>query len=670
MINRLRASLLALLMLSGCDSPTDPTASDTTPPTIEVVQTWVLAGLPAPSWSHDLWYEARDSVGVVEIGYQRDDDPVVWQPVSPASVIRMFTYVEFGDVGMHTLVLLARDRAGNVGRAEPFEYLVEHTAPVVEISAMSVPNASRIEDRRATVSYVIREAHGLNAIEWKGTRYADGRSELVSVSQPVPPPEDVVTGELTIPLGPGAYLLELVATDRAYNRGTSESMWFTVIDTTPPSLRFELQDGTLVQDSAIVREAAMKITVADSADTLALTSLHEWMHGVVSQGYRTTRKAFDTGLFWGRNEISVTVRDDAGHETSKTVVVRRHTPNPGQYVSVEGYLGVGCGVDVQGGATCWERFPYEPYGSYYVEPSPQRVPGEAAFRRAPHYGAPVAGGHNFCGLGADGYAYCWRYNRFGSLGIGDVRHDSYYPEPQRVDGPAFEQLTTATHFSCGIVTDGTAWCWGSNARGQLGTPTEELCWNGWSSEPLLNVPCSSTPVQVASPERWAELAAAETFVCGLTEAGVAYCWGTSAYGTLGTGAAQDSSATPRAVTTTLRFKSIGAASSRTCAVATDGGGYCWGMLPDGLAEGSANAYLPTRIRGGLTFQSIGPSCGLTTEGRIYCWGSGPRYADQPVPLDLGLTFTAVSDSHHCGIATDSRTWCWDGKLDAMPIPAP
>src|SRR5207247_4754729 len=81
-----------------------------------------------------------------------------------------------------------------------------------------------------------------------------------------------------------------------------------------------------------------------------------------------------------------------------------------------------------------------------------------------------AGGVHTCGIASgSGAAYCWGYNKAGELGIGSrdstIRHDV----PAPVSGSLrFRAVSAGYDFSCALTTEGAAYCWGANSRGQLG----------------------------------------------------------------------------------------------------------------------------------------------------------------------------------------------------------
>src|SRR5215213_1111887 len=76
-----------------------------------------------------------------------------------------------------------------------------------------------------------------------------------------------------------------------------------------------------------------------------------------------------------------------------------------------------------------------------------------------------AGYSSTCGITTDGVAYCWGSNTFGELGTGTIiDHDT----PVRVRGGHTFRQISAGEFHTGAVTDDDkAYCWGTNGSGQL-----------------------------------------------------------------------------------------------------------------------------------------------------------------------------------------------------------
>jgi alpha-tubulin suppressor-like RCC1 family protein len=157
-----------------------------------------------------------------------------------------------------------------------------------------------------------------------------------------------------------------------------------------------------------------------------------------------------------------------------------------------------------------------------------------------------AGGHTTCALRKDGTLWCWGSNGGGQLGIGVAPP---YGGPTPCGAPA--AVTSlgntvsgvalgATH-ACAVKNDGSLYCWGLSAQGQLGTevmPTETC---GLAS------PCASSPVEVtALGKTVVEVEAGGAHTCARTDDGV-FCWGENASGQVGDGTTATPKLTPSLV---------------------------------------------------------------------------------------------------------------------------
>ena len=82
----------------------------------------------------------------------------------------------------------------------------------------------------------------------------------------------------------------------------------------------------------------------------------------------------------------------------------------------------------------------------------------------------AAGGAHTCGLTAAGAAYCWGSNANGQLGNGTIGGTSVPAGPVS-GGLTFVALSAGGAHTCGVTSNGAIYCWGSNSSGQLGDGT-------------------------------------------------------------------------------------------------------------------------------------------------------------------------------------------------------
>lgn len=201
----------------------------------------------------------------------------------------------------------------------------------------------------------------------------------------------------------------------------------------------------------------------------------------------------------------------------------------------------------------------------------------------------TAGGFHTCGLRADGSAICWGGNASGELGT-TARREWCRPTATTrapcvwVPAPAatnlrFASLTAGGGHTCGVDTQGKAWCWGANIKGQLGS--------GAASD------STSVPVAVAGSARYQYLSAGFAFTCGLTTERTVWCWGDASVGQLGS-ADTTFNAMPALVTLPDSVRSLGVGAYHACVVTVAQRVYCWGAGTEGqLASGRlANSRLP------------------------------------------------------------------------------
>lgn len=291
----------------------------------------------------------------------------------------------------------------------------------------------------------------------------------------------------------------------------------------------------------------------------------------------------------------------------------------------------------------------------------------------------VSAGSGFsCALRRDGTAFCWGSNDHGELGSG-ARADAPSPLPVSTS-LKFASVSTGSTFACALTTDGHAYCWG-NA--------------GADDEGLAVVPGSRIERRVASAIAgnltFASLSAGGDHACAVTTAGIAYCWGDNEYGQLGDGTTTTREA-PVRVATDVRFRSISAGLLHSCGLATDGRAYCWGNNSWGAVGAGPAGSKPTRpvaVAGQLRFAMVSAgnlyTCAVTTTGAGYCWGyneynglgdGSDKPATEPRAVVGGHRFRSIvagrtsSRPVTCGLTVEGAALCWGWISEALGRPDP
>ncbi|HEY1089208.1 MAG TPA: hypothetical protein VGE37_15995, partial [Archangium sp.] len=176
-----------------------------------------------------------------------------------------------------------------------------------------------------------------------------------------------------------------------------------------------------------------------------------------------------------------------------------------------------------------------------------------------------------CARLSTGAVMCWGANNYGQLGAGDYMTSA---TPRQAIGVTNAvSISTGWYYSCAAESTGAVKCWGYNAEGQS-SGTAGLFFN--------------TPYAVIASGGGSFVGArAFSTACATRANGTAACWGTNTNGQVGSGMTDSM---PVGVTTVTGLSSVARVVSNgqsSCAVTTDGRGYCWGDNTGGkLGDGT------------------------------------------------------------------------------------
>ncbi|MFH1435563.1 MAG: hypothetical protein ABIJ56_07575 [Pseudomonadota bacterium] len=224
----------------------------------------------------------------------------------------------------------------------------------------------------------------------------------------------------------------------------------------------------------------------------------------------------------------------------------------------------------------------------------------------------ACGAKHACAILNTGQVRCWGDNTSSQLGGSEL---PFSPTPLDLEGLDERPIVLsagATH-TCAAVESTGVWCWGGNARGQLG--------NGSTAD-------SGSPVEaVGISENVISLAAGGEHTCCIDRSQAAMCWGANNRGQIGDNTVIDK-LTPAGVDgMSSEAEHIVAGYEHTCATLAGGSLKCWGsnfqgQLGVGLGSYSRVPLLVSSLIEPVRFPAAGDyhTCAILGPGTVYCWG--------------------------------------------------
>lgn len=283
--------------------------------------------------------------------------------------------------------------------------------------------------------------------------------------------------------------------------------------------------------------------------------------------------------------------------------------------------------------------------------------------RAGGFVAVAAGGEHTCGVTVGGEMFCWGTNGDGQLGSSSAGAASARPVAV-AGGAQFVAATAGETHTCALDGGGGLYCWGGNARGQVGNGTR------------VNQPA---PVAIAPELRFTQVSAGGTHTCAITDDARALCWGAGDHGQIGAADLEDA-VEPQELGVGMSFSSVSAGGLHSCALDTQGIAYCWGDNAIGQLADSTNLSraTPAPVFGQTPYIHLAAgyrhTCALRTDTHPVCWGGnqhgelgegGSPYEEFRgawVPWTVQGELQAVSLTTgrfvSCLVTDDRNAWCW------------
>lgn len=385
--------------------------------------------------------------------------------------------------------------------------------------------------------------------------------------------------------------------------------------------------------------------------------------------FHTCATSGGTTYCWGSNATRQLGSNAPTTGTPQPVGIGVATQLAGGGPGIESSLALGqtCALSATGVVSCWgndnmrqisgtpgmENCRFSANFSYRCRTTPEGVAGLSGIVSL------TSGAFHSCSVNSAGAAYCWGSNRFGELGTVATVTEQCRSEGANgfnvacsgtpvlvAGGIQFREISAGASFTCALSTSNTAFCWGNNSNGQLGTPTPSTT--------------SPTPVAVQGGHQFTQISSGFSHGCAVRTDGRILCWGAGSAGQLGNGGTS-SSTTPVQVASSLTFRSVTAGATHTCAITTGGAAYCWGDNTNGkLGVGQAvtQSTVPVAVAGGFSYSAISAgvdhTCGIATpSNEVLCWGSrnqgqvggapvvGAYFTPQRVPPPAGAALRAL-----------------------------
>ena len=226
-----------------------------------------------------------------------------------------------------------------------------------------------------------------------------------------------------------------------------------------------------------------------------------------------------------------------------------------------------------------------------------------------------AGGLHTCGVRTDGTVACWGSDAYG-----------------QASPPAgtFRQVSAGAYSTCGVKTDGTVACWGNSGQ-------------------------SSAPAGT-----FRQVSAGNYSTCGVRTDGSLACWGSD--GKAG-------------VPTTGHFRQVSVGSRHTCGVRTDGTLACSGCRGqfDRTPVGTFSHVAVGRASSDAT-TGLCTSHGVKTDGSLASWEVSwvknvGTYFTESVPLPGSfLQVSSRGGVHSCALRADNTVSCWGNNASGQATP--
>lgn len=244
---------------------------------------------------------------------------------------------------------------------------------------------------------------------------------------------------------------------------------------------------------------------------------------------------------------------------------------------------------------------------YTIKPRPTKVAGLSG-----NFTAVAAGADHSLALRSDGTVWGWGYNGGGQLGDGTTSGSGVYTPVQVTGLTGVVAIAAGSAFSLALKADGTVWAWGSNQNLILGLPAETLS----STAPVkIGGLTDITAISAGSFHVLALQRDGTAWAWGYNFFGQLGSGDASGFGSFGV----------RRVSGLTSVTQISGGTQHSLALKSDGTVWAWGYNGDGeLGVGTTtSSNVPVQVSG-ITATSVtagfNQSGAILTDGLVRMWG--------------------------------------------------
>lgn len=277
-----------------------------------------------------------------------------------------------------------------------------------------------------------------------------------------------------------------------------------------------------------------------------------------------------------------------------------------------------------------------------------------------------AGAAFTCALSEIGHISCFGSNASGQLGDGSTTTRTT-PTPLTGDITDWQNLSVGSAHACALRKDGSAYCWGSNTRGQIGDNTTN----------------NATAPTMVSAGPWLTISAGTDFTCALKGDHTLWCWGLNTSRQLGDGTTTQRNVPTQESTMATDWAAIATGNGFTCATKMDGTRHCWGTNSVGQgADGTTTGITAPKAcdmdTDWGTSVELGETsgCAQKKSGALYCWGDGssgqtglpgdesPKLTPAQTGADTDWISFSTGFRFTCGVRQGGELLCWGANTRA------